>query len=268
MGRGRAMAATDHLDADKIKLNLKTKRIGRNVLIFKSTTSTNDIAAEYSNDKENDGLAIFAERQTAGRGRAGTKWYSRSGDSILVSIVLSECRCSGELLSLACAVATAEAIGAVGGKQAQIKWPNDIILNGRKVAGILLESRTNNGRTSYIVGIGINCHQKKNRFRAELQATATSIDIESGSVCDRISLAKRVLGSMDHWLKAAENTGKKVTQRWRQLSTQLGHRVTVVFNGRKFVGNCIGIDPERGLIVQLDSGGTRFFDAAHASIIR
>ena len=73
---------------------------------------------------------------------------------------------------------------------------------------------------------------------------------------------------MDHWLKAAENTGKKVTQRWRQLSTQLGHRVTVVFNGRKFVGNCIGIDPERGLIVQLDSGGTRFFDAAHASIIR
>ena len=262
------MRAADHLDSDKIKLNLKTKLIGRNVLVFKSTTSTNDIAVEYSKNKENDGLAIFAERQTAGRGRAGTKWYSRSGDSILVSIVLTECRCSGELLSLACAVATAEAIGAVGGKQAQIKWPNDIRLNDKKVAGILLESRTNNGRTSYIVGIGINCHQKRNRFPADLQATATSIDIESGSVCDRISLSKRVLTSMEHWLETAENTGKKVTQRWRQLSTQLGHRVTVVFNGRRFTGNCIGIDPEKGLILQLDSGGTRFFDGVHTTIVK
>jgi len=262
------MRAADHLDSDKIKLNLKTKLIGRNVLVFKSTTSTNDIAVEYSKNKENDGLAIFAERQTAGRGRAGTKWYSRSGDSILVSIVLTECRCSGELLSLACAVATAEAIGTVGGKQAQIKWPNDIRLNDKKVAGILLESRTNNGRTSYIVGIGINCHQKRNRFPADLQATATSIDIESGSVCDRISLSKRVLTSMEHWLETAENTGKKVTQRWRQLSTQLGHRVTVVFNGRRFTGNCIGIDPEKGLILQLDSGGTRFFDGVHTTIVK
>jgi len=258
------MRAADHLDSDKIKLNLRTKRVGRNIIIFKSTASTNDIAAEYSKNEENDGLAIFAEHQTTGRGRAGTKWYSSRGDSILVSVVLTQCRCSGELLSLACAVAAAEAIG----QQAKVKWPNDIILNGKKVAGILLESRTDNGRTSYIIGMGINCHQKRNRFPVELQATATSIDIESGSVCDRISLAKRVLTSMDHWLKAAERAGKKVTDRWQQLSTQLGHRVTLVFNGRKFVGNCIGIDPEKGLIVQLDSGGTRFFDAVHTAIAK
>ena len=258
------MPATDHLDSDKIKLNLRTKRIGRNILVYKSTTSTNDIAAEYSKGKENDGLAIFAEHQTAGRGRAGTKWYSEPGDSILVSIVLTECRCSAELLSLTCAVAAAEAIST----PAKIKWPNDITLNGKKVAGILLESKKYEGHTAYIIGMGINCHPKRDCFPVELQPTVTSIDVESKSVCDRISLAKRVLASMDHWLKIAENTGKKVTQRWRQLSTQLGHGVTLVFNGRKFTGNCIGIDPERGLIVQLDSGGTRFFDAAHTTIVK
>ena len=73
---------------------------------------------------------------------------------------------------------------------------------------------------------------------------------------------------MDHWLKIAEKNSKKVIDQWRKLSIQLGHRVTLLFDGRKFTGNCIGIDPEKGLIVQLDTGGTRFFDAAHTTIAK
>ncbi len=262
------MAQTEPLDPDKIKANLKTTRIGKKIVVYNRTSSTNDIAAEYAKNKENDGLVIFAEEQTASRGRAGTKWHSSRADSILCSIVLTECKCNAELLSLMCAVAVAEAIGKIAEFEAKIKWPNDIILNGKKVAGILLESKPNNGRSVYILGIGINCHQKKESFPAELQPTATSIDIESQAISDRISLAKRLLASMDHWLEAAEKDSKKVTDQWRKLSIQLGHRVTLVFDGREFTGNCIGIDPEKGLVVQLETGGVRMFDAVHTTIAK
>ena len=261
-----ACPKTDMLNPDEVKANLKTKRIGRKILVYNRTSSTNDIAAEYAKNKKNDGLVIFAEEQTTGRGRAGTKWHSGRADSILCSILLTDCKCSPELLSLACAVAVAEAIGKLGGSEAKIKWPNDIRLSGKKVAGILLESKTNNNGTAYILGVGINCHQKKDSFPLELQADATSIDIESRSIVDRISLAKRLLASMDYWLDVVEQTSQKVIDQWRKLSIQLGHRVTLVFNGRKFTGNCIGIDPEHGLILQLDTGGVRMFPAAHTTI--
>ena len=262
------MPKTDLLDPDRIKANLKTKRIGRKILVYNSTSSTNDIAAEYARNKENDGLVIFAEEQTAGRGRAGAKWHSSYADSILCSILIIDCKLNGELLSLTCAVAIAEAIGKLARGEAKIKWPNDIILNGRKVAGILLESKKSKLGNSYIVGAGVNCHQNVDSFPLELQKTATSIDIENQTVCDRILLAKRLLTVLDHWLEIAEQTSKKVIDRWRKLSVQLGHRVTLVWNRRKFTGNCIGIDPEKGLIIQLDTGGMRMFDAAHTSILK
>lgn len=179
------------LSVDEIKANLKTRRIGKRILVYNSTSSTNDVAAEYATNKRSDGLAIFAEEQTAGRGRAGAKWISGRADSILCSIVLTETKCSAELLSLALAVAVAEAVGKVGGRLAKIRWPNDIMLNDKKAAGILLESKTSDGETVYILGIGINCHQSRDSFPAELQTTATSIDIEAQTICDRVSLAKR-----------------------------------------------------------------------------
>jgi BirA family biotin operon repressor/biotin-[acetyl-CoA-carboxylase] ligase len=259
---------TDLLDPDKIKANLRTRRIGGKILVFNSTSSTNDIAAEYGKNKRNDGLVIFAEEQTKGRGRAGAKWYSDRADSILCSIVLAEAQITGELLSLVCAVAAAEAIGKVNTSEAKIKWPNDIMLNGKKVAGILLESKSNNSKNTYIIGIGINCHQKRDSFPADLQSTATSVDLESHTVCDRIALAKRLLNSVDHWLEVAEKSSQDVTDQWRRLSVQLGHRITLSYKSRKFAGNCIGIDPEKGLIVQLDSGGVRMFPAAHTSIVK
>ena len=263
-----ACPKTDLLDPDKIKANLKTKRIAKKILVYKHTSSTNDIAAEYAKSKENDGLAIFAEEQTAGRGRAGNKWHSGRSDSILCSIVLTANKLNAELLSLTCAVAVAEAIGKPAKSEAKIKWPNDIILNGKKVAGILLESKTDNDGNTCIIGVGINCHQTKDSFPPELQPIATSIDIESQTTCDRVSLAKRLLTSIDHWLKVAQKSQETVTDKWRRLSAQLNQRISLIYNDRKFAGNCIGIDPEKGLILQLDTGGPRFFDAAHTTIAK
>ena len=258
------------LDPDEISANLKTKRIGKKILVYQSTSSTQAIAAEYAKNKKNDGSVIFAEEQTAGRGRAGNKWYSGRSDSILCSIALIESRLSAELLSLTCAVAVAEAIGKPAKSQAKIKWPNDVMLSGRKVAGILLESKSSPISQSriYIVGIGINCHQKKDSFPDELQAVATSMDIERRTTTDRISLAKRLLISIDDWLDVARTNTEKVTNRWRELSIQLDHRIALVFNGRTFAGHCIGVDPQKGLILRLDSGGVRMFDAAHTTIVK
>jgi BirA family biotin operon repressor/biotin-[acetyl-CoA-carboxylase] ligase len=262
------MSRNDRLDPDKITANLKTTRIGRLVVVHDRTSSTNDIAAEYARNAGNDGLVAFAEEQTAGRGRTGATWQSAHGDSLLFSVLLIDCDLENELLSLTCAVAVAEALGQIGGSAARIKWPNDIMLAGRKIGGILVESRQSKTTRAHIIGIGINCHQSREAFGPELRDSAISMDLATGTRCDRTTLAKRALTSLDHWLATAQDDRRQVIDTWSQLSTQRGQRVALAFNGRKFTGNCIGVDPEKGLILQLDRGGIRMFDAAHTSIVK
>jgi len=278
----------DRLDPDLIKANLRTKRIGRKVLVYEQTASTNDVAAEYGRNPDNDGLVVFAEEQTAGRGRSGSKWLSRRGDSLLFSFVLTGGDLGGELLSLTCAVAVAEAIGQIGACPARIKWPNDIVVAGKKVAGILVESKVQRtlcrasshgdprraatlappASAIHVVGIGINCHQTAEDFPPELRESAASLDLAGDARCHRATVARRVLTSLDHWLRVAERNSRQVTETWSRLSTQLGQRVTLSYNRRRFTGNCIGVDPEKGLILQLDRGGVRMFDAAHTSVVK
>jgi BirA family biotin operon repressor/biotin-[acetyl-CoA-carboxylase] ligase len=295
------MPVDDRLDPDLIQANLQTKLVGRKVLVYDQTASTNDVVAEYARNPENAGLVVFAEEQTAGRGRTGARWLGKHGDSLLFSFALVDCAISRELLPLACAVAVAEAIGQVGPSQARIKWPNDIILDGKKVAGILVESKrvarvsghdlwpvtcgpndkphvmadqtraTRHGSrdtTVIVIGIGINCHQTANGFPPDLRETATSLDLTSGTRCHRVTVARRVLASLDHWLGVAQCDQAGVIERWRHLSTQLGRRLTLSYDGKRFTGHCIGVDPEKGLILQLDHGGVRMFHAAHTSVVK
>jgi len=289
------MSVDDRLDPDLIRANLKTKRIGRSVLVYERTASTNDVAGQCARGADSDGLVVFAEEQTAGRGRTGATWLSRPGESLLFSFVLIDLKAGNELLSLACAVGVAEAIGRVGGHHAAIKWPNDVMLDGKKVAGILVESSrvsqnvsktarasccvprnpsderratSDAVRTTTIVGIGINCHQSRETLPDEIQATATSLDLVGGTTCQRVTVAKRVLTSLDHWIRAAERDKNQVIEAWSRLSTQLNQRVALSYNGKRFTGNCVGVDPENGLILQLDRGGRRMFDAAHTHTVR
>jgi BirA family biotin operon repressor/biotin-[acetyl-CoA-carboxylase] ligase len=254
------MPSKDLLDADRIRRGLKTKHIGKKILVFDTVSSTNDTAAQYVNEPDNDWLVIIAEHQTAGKGRAGNKWYSEKGQSLLCSVLLINEELNAELLSLTIAVAAAEAID----ESARIKWPNDIIFYGKKVAGILLESRPNEHGRDYIIGIGINCHQKE--FPDELNLAATSIDLETGKICDRILLARRLLSSIEYWIHSAHTKPEKVVNEWKRRSLLLGQRITVVHDGREFSGNCVGIDPDAGLILQLDSGTPVFFPANQTTI--
>jgi len=252
----------DRLDADAIREGLSTAAIGSRVVVFESTASTNDVAAEYARSPGHHGLVVLADIQTAGRGRRGNRWVSGKGESLLCSVVLTRCRVRAELLSLSVAVACAQAVGP----RARIKWPNDILVSGRKVAGILVEGKAMDHHTAYVIGIGINCHQKEGDFPAELRSTATSLDLATGTVVDRNQLARRLLVCLDHWLAVAEQDAAQVVDAWQRLSLHVGQRLTVIQNDRRFSGTCIGVEPEHGLILQLDRGGIRMFDAAHSHV--
>jgi BirA family transcriptional regulator, biotin operon repressor / biotin---[acetyl-CoA-carboxylase] ligase len=253
----------DRLDADAIAGGLRTEALGLKVKVFESTASTNSIAAEYARNPDNHGLAVFAELQTAGRGRGGHRWFSARGDSLLVSIVLTRCDLRPELLSLTVAVAAAEAIGP----GARIKWPNDVLLSGRKVAGILVETKAFGTHKACVVGVGINCHQRAEGFPPDLRTAATSLDLETGTVVDRNVLARRLLTILEGWLAVARQEPGRAVERWGQLSAQVGGWITVVSDGARCSGTCLGVDPERGLILQLDRGGVRVFDASHSHLV-
>jgi len=263
------MTAVDILDVDVIEGMLSSAIVGRRVLVYKSTSSTNDVAWEYARNSANDGLAVFAETQSSGRGRRGNRWLSADSASILCSILLIDFVCPAELMATVSAVAVAEAIIESCRLDVGIKWPNDVMINGKKVAGILLESRPGAAGNNYVIGIGLNVHQPKEFFEnTELLMPATSLDIETGSFNGRNQLAGELLRSFDRWLEVAKNAPRKIVDRWTSLSTQLGTLVTVEYNQQRFSGNCIGVDPAEGLILQLDKGGVRMFDAAHTTIVK
>lgn len=263
------MNAVDVLDVDVIEGMLTPAIVGRKVLVYKSTSSTNDVAWEFARNTANDGLAVFAETQSSGRGRRGNKWLSADSQSILCSILLIDFPVGPELMTTASAIAVAEAIISECPVDARLKWPNDVMINGKKAAGILLESRPGGKWNNYVIGIGLNVRQPKEFFdNVELLMPATSLDIETDSFNDRNRLAGKILGSFDRWLEIAKWNPKKIVDRWTSLSIQLGTYVTVEYNQQRFSGNCIGVDPAAGLILQLDKGGVRMFDAAHTTIVK
>jgi len=261
--------AADFLDVDVIEESLCPAIVGRKVLVYKSTSSTNDVAWEYSRNAANDGLAVFAETQSSGRGRRGNKWLSGDSASILCSILLVDFPVTAELMTTASAIAVAETVIRACSLRARLKWPNDVMINGKKAAGILLESRPGKQANNYVIGIGLNVHQPREFFdNTDLLMPATSLDLETGGFNDRNRLAAELLRSFDSWLEIAKSSPKKIVERWKSLSTQIGRNVTVEYNQKRFSGNCIGVDPAAGLILQLDKGGVRMFDAAHTTIVK
>lgn len=271
------------LDIDRIEEVRKGRVVGGKVVVFKSTASTNDAAWQYALNPAHHGLCVLAEEQTKGRGRRGRKWQSAAGESILCSILLIDTPIEAELLTLAAAVATAEAIRSFCRLNTAIKWPNDILVNSRKLAGILVEKRTVGGRTCYVVGVGVNCNQNVEAFNGHtLRTPATSIRIETASPIDRTGLVCALLQAFEDWLNKTTEAEHKsnrpssivnrqsnpVIRRWMQLSTLLGRHVTVECDNQTFSGFCRGMDPAEGLIVQLDSGPVRAFSANHTSLIR
>jgi BirA family biotin operon repressor/biotin-[acetyl-CoA-carboxylase] ligase len=263
------METQDRLNVDRITEGLRTARLGRILRVFESTASTNDIAWSFASNSDHDGMGVFAEHQTAGRGRGHNRWDSQAGQSILGSILLIQRSCHSELLTAATAVAAAQAIEAETRIRPTVKWPNDILLNGKKVCGILIEARKRKNRNDFVVGIGINCRQMKDYFdRATLASPASSLDLETGQVADRNRLASGWLNAMEEILDQTIGDIHGLIDRWKQYSNQLGRHIVLFYRQQKFSGTCVGIDPMYGLILHLDGGGIRMFDAAQTFLVR
>src|SRR5436190_13637804 len=163
-----------------------TERIGRRVLVYDSLDSTNTRGAALAATDDADGLVLIADVQTAGRGQYGRVWQSRPGGSLLMSVVLrppAELRRPVVLTAWA-AVSVAEAVLALTGAQARIKWPNDLLVRGKKVCGILIEQTGTGGEVTTVAGIGLNLNQTADEFAQATLPDATSLGILTGGLID------------------------------------------------------------------------------------
>ncbi|MCE5185261.1 MAG: biotin--[acetyl-CoA-carboxylase] ligase [Planctomycetaceae bacterium] len=251
------------LEAERIENARKEAAIGRKIVVFKSTASTNDIAWQYANRPANHGLCVLAESQTRGRGRRGRKWYGSPGQSILCSILLLRSSLESELLTLAAVVAAAEAVRQFCHVSCRIKWPNDLLIADKKLAGILVEKKTVKNKQQFVIGIGINCSQEQAHLESRLHNSAVSLKMATGRDIDRSGLVCELLGELEFWLERPAN---EVIDKWLQLSGMLGLHLCVECDGKTYRGTCRGIDPVQGLILQLDRGPIRFFPAGQTSI--
>lgn len=249
----------DSLIPDEIRWGLDTKIIGREIISYKKVGSTNDIAYELAEKGMQEGTVIISEEQTTGKGRHGRKWLSPPNGGIYLSCILRPGIVPTEIprITLLGAVAVARAVRKASGLSAMIKWPNDILINSRKVCGILTEMKAEQDRVHFIVvGIGINVNTKA-RY---LPRGASSIKEE---MCrskmerevSRVELARYILGFIeeDYFMMKKEGF-KPIIEEWRRFSAILGSRVRVVLQNRSFEGLAHDIDDAGALLVRRDSG--------------
>ena len=173
------------LSSELIEKGLGTCYIGSKVLVYQVTDSTNNVAWAYMAEPGYDGLAVFAEQQRIGRGRLGRCWESAEGSSVLCSILLQDGGAwESRALTLLVGLSVAETIERVCQVAARIKWPNDVLVDGRKVAGTMIEGRSEGVRRDWVLGIGINCQQRSEEFSGELLRLIQDFGLE-----ERVRLA-------------------------------------------------------------------------------
>ncbi len=214
--------------------------------------STNDVAWKEALAGAPDGTAVFAEEQTKGRGRFGRAWVAPRGKSVLCSVVLRP-EIEAERVPLVTVLAALAAADVVG-DEARIRFPNDVMLDGRKIAGILVEARFISSRPDvFIVGIGLNV----NAHPPDMNATSM------GGEVSRVSAARLLLEALDVWYGRLGGPLREFRKRWRDRSFILEKRVRIRQNGRSFTGVVEESDPIDGLVLRLDSGHPRTVRSEH-----
>jgi BirA family biotin operon repressor/biotin-[acetyl-CoA-carboxylase] ligase len=218
--------------------------------------STQTIVFALAADGAPDRTVVVADSQAAGRGRRGRVWQDEPGASLLTSILLRPRLAPAQLptLSLTAGVAVAEALASAAGLAPRLKWPNDVLVDGRKVAGILLESRLSSAlaASAPIVALGIGINVAQRAFPPELAEQATSVRLAGGGDLDRDVLLVALLEALDRWRARLEREGfAPVRTRWRSLADTLGRTVSV--DG--VTGVAVDVDDDGALLV--DEGGRR-----------
>ena len=226
--------------------------IGREIIRLGSVGSTMDVVANLAADGAVEGVVVIADEQTSGRGRSGRSWIAPPGSGLLMSVLLRPQVPAERLssLSLAAGVAVAEALEQFG-LAPTLKWPNDIWLDGRKVAGILVTTRVGPGGISAIVGIGINV----NLDAGDLPPGATSVSEAIGTFIPRDDILQAVLARLDAaYLAFTSTSGELNLAGWTRRAALIGEQVQVVDGPARQSGKMLGIDGEGALLLRGDDG--------------
>jgi BirA family biotin operon repressor/biotin-[acetyl-CoA-carboxylase] ligase len=255
----RLVSVPDVLHADDLLARLhKTKIIGRDIRVFEQTTSTNDVIEKLARDGVKEGVAVFAESQTKGRGRLGRKWISPAHKGLWFSLLLRPNLRPQEATKLTVASATAlrRAIHFETGLNPEIKWPNDILIRGRKVAGILTEMSAELDRIQHIIlGIGVNVNTSASEFQPELRKLATSLKIESGRTILRADLATAILHELDcDYAQVCAGGFMALVDEWEAHCTTIGRNVTVQIGGRRLRGRAESLGDDGALLLRTEYG--------------
>ena len=250
-----------------IEACVEGRMIGKEVMVFPETDSTNDVAWGYAGQAENSGVIVLAESQRAGRGRFSDRsWYDVPGNSILMSVLVDAELVDGEILSPLLSLAVAKSLKNDCCIDVGIKWPNDVLAGGKKVSGIMVESRVVKGRQWYVLGIGINCNQGKGDFPEYLTDIATSVYIESGEIVHRNILVVSLVNKIDKLLSGCIDR-ESICREWMELNCDLGREVSVISDGDVYQGEVLAVEPMSGITLKFEDGKTKFFDARTISLV-
>jgi len=247
----------DILTPDLVRKRLKGGVFGKRVYHFFKTDSTNRVAMELGYAGEPEGAVVLAEEQTAGRGRAGRTWHSERGAGLYVTLLLRPklSPVQAPLLTMLAGLSAHTAVLAQTGLAAELKWPNDLLIGGKKICGILTEMHAEPSAVRFvIVGIGINVNQEK--FPGELAATATSLRRETGRSYSRLELLVKLLAQFEtDYNRFLREGAPYVVERFELISSfARGRRVRVETGTETYLGTTDGLSAEGLLIVKRDSG--------------
>lgn len=261
----------DILTADMLRQRLRGSLFGKRIYHFFKTDSTNRVTLELGHAGEPEGAVVLAEEQTAGRGRAGHSWHSERAAGIYATILLRP-RLSpvqAPLLTMMAGLSAHAAVQSVTGLSVDLKWPNDLLIQGKKVGGILTEMHAEPAQVRFvIVGIGINVNQEK--FPAELAATSTSLRLETGKTQSRLEVLVQFLRQFENDYKELLSAGAAgVVKRFEAVSSYArGKRVRVTNGNDTFTGVTDGLENEGLLRVKRDDGRVSTVIAGEVAEVR
>ena len=259
-GKGYMFRDTpDLLLPDEIRHGLLTSVFGKKTIDYHSLIgSTNDRAKELAAEGAPEGVLVVAEHQASGRGRKGRTWFSAPGDGICLSMILRPSMNPSEAsrITLMTAVALAETVADLTGLPVRIKWPNDILVRGRKLSGILTEMSMEMDRVDYVVvGVGINVNSPSDHFPPEVRDIASSLSIETGGPLSRVELVRRFLERFESCYGLITRKGfPAIMKRWKDLSDIIGRDVAVDLIGTRIRGRVEDVDDD-GVLVLRDPAG-------------
>lgn len=254
-------------ELDSIRNQLQVTRLAGKIIAHDELESTNDLAKTLLTQGEKEGTVVLADAQTRGKGRLGRSWYSEKGAGLYFSVILKPPLPPEEFphLTLLAAVACVTAINQLSPGRANLKWPNDILLNHRKLGGILCEHVVEGPKTGAILGIGLNISQS--RFPEELQSIATSLLIENQVHPERYQILPFIINNLDEEYQSLLEVGvAPLLERWRQNSAMLGVPILLTQGAETFSGVAEDLDEFGRLVVLLDSGEQRAFEGGEVRL--